>query len=188
MNQTTTIKLIETRTCGECFACCKILNIYSGTLKKPADVLCPNYEKGTGCTIYEQRPNECKQWFCVWRFDDTLPDDYSPDKINIAFCLEKSPKNPHKMVVVGRAYECDYETAFATDKARRAFDLLMAAGHEVWLSNGTIKAPLQAGKPLPTFKLDEIPYLKIDHTPETSRNAPCPCGSGQRYKSCCGKI
>jgi uncharacterized protein YecA (UPF0149 family) len=22
--------------------------------------------------------------------------------------------------------------------------------------------------------------------PKTSRNAPCPCGSGKKYKKCCG--
>lgn len=188
MNLSNHIKLIEDRTCGACFACCKILNIDSGTLKKAADVLCPNYQHGTGCTIYEKRPEQCKQWFCVWRFDDVLPDDYSPDKINIAFCLENSPKNPNKMVIVGRAYECDYETAFATDKARRAFELLIAAGREVWLSNGIIKAPLEAGKPLPTFKLDDISYLKHEKNPETPRNSLCTCGSGRRYKNCCGKM
>ena len=25
-------------------------------------------------------------------------------------------------------------------------------------------------------------------TGESRRNAPCPCGSGQKYKHCCGKL
>ena len=26
----------------------------------------------------------------------------------------------------------------------------------------------------------------IQADPETGRNAPCPCGSGRKYKKCCG--
>jgi SEC-C motif len=185
MNRLDNIKLIDNRTCGACFACCKILNIYSETLKKEADVLCPNYQHGMGCTIYDQRPEQCRQWYCVWRFDDVLPHDFSPDKINIAFCLEKSPRHPAKNIIVARAYEAEYEIAFATEKAQRAFDLLIAAGHEVWLSNGVLKAPIEKGKPLPTFKPDQ-PHE--DKKAETPRNAPCQCGSGKRYKYCCGKM
>ncbi len=27
----------------------------------------------------------------------------------------------------------------------------------------------------------------VNPEPQTSRNSPCPCGSGKRYKKCCGK-
>jgi len=26
------------------------------------------------------------------------------------------------------------------------------------------------------------------HKPEVGRNDPCPCGSGKKYKDCCGKV
>jgi uncharacterized protein len=26
----------------------------------------------------------------------------------------------------------------------------------------------------------------VSHTPEPGRNDPCPCGSGKKYKKCCG--
>jgi len=32
---------------------------------------------------------------------------------------------------------------------------------------------------------DEIPYKR--ETPKVGRNDPCPCGSGKKYKKCCGK-
>jgi preprotein translocase subunit SecA len=28
----------------------------------------------------------------------------------------------------------------------------------------------------------------IRSTPKVGRNSPCPCGSGKKYKQCCGKI
>lgn len=34
---------------------------------------------------------------------------------------------------------------------------------------------------LPTYNLPPKPYAG------TGRNAPCPCGSGKKYKRCCGR-
>jgi len=32
---------------------------------------------------------------------------------------------------------------------------------------------------------DKVDPIKADHEP--GRNDPCPCGSGKKYKKCCGK-
>jgi SEC-C motif domain protein len=34
----------------------------------------------------------------------------------------------------------------------------------------------------PSFQMDQTPL----HTPKPGRNDPCPCGSGKKYKKCCG--
>ena len=33
-------------------------------------------------------------------------------------------------------------------------------------------------------KADQVEPIKADATPR--RNTPCPCGSGKKYKKCCG--
>lgn len=33
---------------------------------------------------------------------------------------------------------------------------------------------------------DPIPILDVSSKPKAPRNAPCPCGSGRKYKKCCG--
>ncbi len=33
-------------------------------------------------------------------------------------------------------------------------------------------------------KTDKVEPIKADAAPQ--RNAPCPCGSGRKYKKCCG--
>jgi uncharacterized protein YecA (UPF0149 family) len=56
------------------------------------------------------------------------------------------------------------------------------------------------GKTVMTFRIpsiEKIDYVqqKSDHSQQipvkkgiqTGRNAPCPCGSGRKYKHCCGK-
>ena len=46
--------------------------------------------------------------------------------------------------------------------------------------------------------LDQLPFVMDDvrttaalelpqHAPKVGRNAPCPCGSGRKFKQCCGK-
>jgi uncharacterized protein YecA (UPF0149 family) len=32
----------------------------------------------------------------------------------------------------------------------------------------------------------EVKQIKLEH-PKVGRNDPCPCGSGKKYKKCCGK-
>ena len=34
---------------------------------------------------------------------------------------------------------------------------------------------------------EQIRLLEQNHVNKLSRNAPCPCGSGRKYKNCCGK-
>ena len=34
-------------------------------------------------------------------------------------------------------------------------------------------------------ELLQMPYVR--ETPKIGRNDPCPCGSGKKYKKCCGK-
>jgi len=35
--------------------------------------------------------------------------------------------------------------------------------------------------------LDEKPAQVIREVPKVGRNEPCPCGSGKKYKKCCGR-
>jgi hypothetical protein len=34
---------------------------------------------------------------------------------------------------------------------------------------------------------ERIQAVYLSNTPKISRNSPCPCGSGKKYKHCCGK-
>lgn len=44
------------------------------------------------------------------------------------------------------------------------------------------KAGVDPDEPLP-----EEPVEPARRTDQPGRNDPCPCGSGQKYKKCCGK-
>jgi hypothetical protein len=79
--------LVAGRERGGCASCCIVLQINSPDLTKPADTLCPHHI-GSGCGIYESRPDACRNWRCLWRHVATIPDLGRPDKTGVMFSIE----------------------------------------------------------------------------------------------------
>ena len=52
------------RNCGECSECCELLEI--PTIKKPKKTICYNVCSSGGCSIYQDRPSECRTFQCLW--------------------------------------------------------------------------------------------------------------------------
>ncbi len=50
--------------CGTCTLCCKLM--YIPELDKPAGEWCKHVDPQKGCKIYEDRPNVCRGFECVW--------------------------------------------------------------------------------------------------------------------------
>lgn len=130
-----TADLVPGRECGGCTACCKSLKIDVAALRKPAGVLCPNCSGG-GCGIYENRPQPCQTFFCLWRRVGTMPDDLRPDRIGVIFSIEfvDPPENPfEKQFVIARAVNgiADLDSP----GARAALQTFIERGDlPVWLS------------------------------------------------------
>lgn len=72
--------LVPGRECGACTACCRELTIETDALRKVQGVLCVHCTPGTGCGIYQQRPDVCRTWFCQWRCYAWLDDTWRPDR------------------------------------------------------------------------------------------------------------
>ncbi|MCK1304569.1 MULTISPECIES: YkgJ family cysteine cluster protein [unclassified Bradyrhizobium] len=68
------------RQCGSCNACCDILEV--AAVDKPVNQLCRHWKTGTGCTIYERRPQMCRSFVCAW-LQGHLDDDWFPAKSGI---------------------------------------------------------------------------------------------------------
>ncbi len=68
------------RNCGECTLCCKLMGVPE--LKKPSAKWCVSCDQGKGCTVYEERPQSCRNFQCFWLMDETFPDEFRPDRIN----------------------------------------------------------------------------------------------------------
>ena len=71
------------RKCGRCSMCCKVLSINDDPrspdpITKPANQWCRHCTPGSGCAIYEQRPNVCQAFACLWLASPKLKDHWYP--------------------------------------------------------------------------------------------------------------
>lgn len=74
--------LIKNRKCGSCSVCCTSLRIEQPTLKKLADVPCQHLKPQGGCSVYNERPDVCRTWYCGWRIMDIGP-EMRPDRSKV---------------------------------------------------------------------------------------------------------
>lgn len=141
--------LVPDRQCGDCVACCKILEISQPELTKAADVLCSHCKDG-GCGIYENRPMVCRTWYCLWRRIDAMPDEARPDRANVVASIDRHdpPRSPfEKLYVVIRATKD--ATDFEGSVASQIIDMFVRDGSlPVWLSFGGNKILVHPSKPV----------------------------------------
>ena len=80
--------LVQGRECGSCGVCCKVPVINDEELQKPSGAVCMHFAKGVGCTIYETRPQTCRDYHCGWRMMSNLDDDWRPDKSGVYITID----------------------------------------------------------------------------------------------------
>lgn len=47
-------------------------------LAKPQGKWCPHFSRHQGCSIYEQRPEDCRIFNCLWLLTDALGPEWKP--------------------------------------------------------------------------------------------------------------
>lgn len=65
--------------------CCKVYRI--DELVKPAGKWCANCEVGSGCRIYEARPDQCRAFECIWLTDPDMPVNWKPETAKVVFSV-----------------------------------------------------------------------------------------------------
>lgn len=68
--------LVPGRDCGSCSLCCILPDIEE--FDKPANQPCRHCQSGGGCDAYDVRPSTCRDFYCLWRTDPTLGDEWEP--------------------------------------------------------------------------------------------------------------
>jgi hypothetical protein len=58
--------------------CCKLPVIEA--LNKPRNTWCAHAAVGTGCKIYDARPQQCQAFVCEWLVNPQLGDAWKPDR------------------------------------------------------------------------------------------------------------
>jgi hypothetical protein len=73
------------RSCGTCTMCCKVFRI--PVLNKQEGKWCQHCAIGKGCGIYEDRPQQCRDFMCLWLQDQTLLPDWKPEVSKIVLSV-----------------------------------------------------------------------------------------------------
>lgn len=72
------------RKCGGCTECCHTFQIKA--VQKPPDCDCEHQVRGTGCRVYENRPEECSSYACLWLIGWGTEED-RPDRSGVLLSL-----------------------------------------------------------------------------------------------------
>lgn len=112
------------RPCGDCTACCVLPNIDTPQLVKPEGVVCPHCT-GTGCGVYDSRPEVCRTFNCAWKRIASMPPETRPDKLGVMFTLERHlpPRNVFEHLYVAAVAVSD-PAALRSRLARDALHML----------------------------------------------------------------
>ena len=71
------LKSASGRVCGDCSLCCFLPDIQEADKSKTG--WCRHCRPGRGgCSIYETRPNQCREYACTWLSSPDMPDYWRP--------------------------------------------------------------------------------------------------------------
>ena len=113
------MELVPGRNCDGCVMCCKVFPIPE--TGKDDFALCPHARVGEGCGNYDSRPETCREFFCLWRLDGSLEDDWKP---SVAGFVLHDPA-PWTLLVSGDVYDPDarQREPYASQIRQWAFEL-----------------------------------------------------------------
>ncbi len=74
------------RRCETCTLCCKILSVEA--LQKPQGQWCKHCDVGVGCRIYDERPSQCRDFYCGFLTLQELSETWRPSKSKIVLVAE----------------------------------------------------------------------------------------------------
>jgi hypothetical protein len=141
-------RMTTAKTCGPCGMCCKVPTIEE--LAKPADQWCRNFKAGSGCQIYETRPDTCRGFRCVWLSEPSLPAAFRPDRAKVVLARELTG-GVHKLVAycdgaAPQAWRQEPMYGLLKSQAKAGWasgkQVLAYAGRQMWLITPTQDIPM----------------------------------------------
>lgn len=128
------------RSCGSCTLCCKLMGVVA--LAKPVNAWCPHCRKGSGCTIYDDRPEECRAYACEWLTNPALPEGLKPDRCRVVLSmLDEGGPFLHVIADPG------FPDALQDPLVRKAIELARSRGIDVIAWVGKHRTVYASSKP-----------------------------------------
>lgn len=144
------------RACGDCVACCKVLNIDEPDMLKPADQMCMHCT-GKGCGVYATRPEVCRTWDCAWRRVASMPKETRPDKLGVVFTIDgqANAQTPFdRLYFVGRAV--GWPAALHTQDTLNVASMLAHGPLPIYISWGSERQLIYPREELAAAILDPL--------------------------------
>ncbi len=148
--------------CGSCSACCFLLEIEE--LSKPYCKWCTHAKpaEGGGCTIYEKRPDPCRNFKCLWLISQDRPGQEMP--------LSMRPNHSHVMFntspydsrhIYAHVFP-SYPQSYKKGKVWNKIQDLISRGGVVEVIVGNWRNLMRAGKPTIRFHEEIFDQAKTD--------------------------
>lgn len=74
------------RDCGSCTLCCKVYD--NPDVGSVAGSWCQHCQPGRCCNIYATRPQQCRDFFCLWMTQAFLGPEWKPDKARFVLTMD----------------------------------------------------------------------------------------------------
>lgn len=78
------------RDCGSCTLCCKVYD--NPEVDSPAGSWCQHCLPGRSCKIYADRPQQCRDFFCLWMTQSFLGPEWKPDQARFVLTMDPATK------------------------------------------------------------------------------------------------
>jgi hypothetical protein len=120
-----------TNHCGSCTACCKVFAINDPPVKKPAGKWCEHCAVGKGCKIYDDRPETCSGFECLWLLSQSrvpqerLAPELRPDRSKVVFSPATDPS------IMTATTMPDSPNAWQRQDVRALIDRMITGGYRV---------------------------------------------------------
>ena len=128
-------------------------------LEKPREKWCNHCAKGSGCTIYDQRPQSCRDFECVWLQTQSKPGhkmapELRPDRCHVVLATTDDGKT-----IIAHA-DSAYADAGYAGKMGALLRHLIAQGAGVIIASGHRRdAFLPKCQPIRFYDRDDSPHV-----------------------------
>ena len=118
------------RSCGTCDMCCNgtfSLPEINGHRPEPTKP-CYFLNVVSKCTIYEDRPNPCKSYQCLWLADESIPDFMKPENMGGILDIGKFKEYTYLQLNTNNVSYSDESMEFSKSEAdKRKMNLIIQA-------------------------------------------------------------
>ena len=149
------------RSCGSCTLCCKLIDVPA--VEKPMGQWCRHCKPGSGCTIHDTRPDQCRTYDCLWRAGTFLGPEWKPDRAR--FVLTVDPATQFLLIQVDPALPTAWRKEPYYSQIRKWAVTGLGNGRQVVVFNNRAATVILPDKDVPLGTIEPGDRIVISSAP-----------------------